>query len=520
MWGKEIGVVAQLEVDGRVVTKTEASGNWEWAFGAITGGEIYNGETYDSRLDKGNWAKKGQADWNWKPVKDLPFTDAEFIFPEAPPVREIMTKPIVDIHRSSSGKLILDFGQNLVGFLRFLVEPAVESGQTITIRHAEVLEHGELGTRPLKEAKATDTLVTGGTLKGWYPKFTFHGFRYAEITGWVPKMGDLEAVVIHSDMEQTGTFDCSHEMINQLHNNVIWSMRSNFVSLPTDCPQRAERLGWTGDLQVFAPTGNFLFDTSGMLGNWMHDVKADQHVAGTGLPGMVVPDVFKRGGSLLSMGKGKLMDAQAVWQDLTALTPRDLYVAFGDQRFIRDQFDSMREWLDVGIPRGANGLWDTTAIQFGDWLAPDTPPADAADTVTDALLVADAYLIHVTEAVADMAEIISQPDEAKRYRQDAIKYRQLFQDEYVSKVGRLSSDSQTAYILALRFQLLSKEQIPKAVERLRYMINKRKFRIWTGFAGVNVFLQTLADHGELNLAYRMLQEKECPSWLYPVTMGA
>ncbi len=523
LWGSEMGVMMQLEIGGEVVVCSgddDDDGGWEWGYGPVLTGELYDGERYDSRLEDEGWSGgggvsgDGKNKWEWDKVRVLEDPKGKLIYPEAPPVREIMTRAPISIITTPSGRHVLDFGQNLVGWIRFLCEPSdtLPSGQEIVIRHAEVLENGEMGIRPLRTAKATDVYITGGKLKGRQPSFTFHGFRYAEFTGWKPSLSNVEAVVIHTDMEQTGTFECSHPMINRLHENVIWGTRGNFISVPTDCPQRDERLGWTGDLQVFAPTANFLFETSGMLGNWLNDVTAEQEKSGDGCPGLVVPDTL--------LEKNPFNRAQAVWLDVTVLTPRDLYWAFGDDRFVREQYWSMREWVEKGIPRSDTGLWDTNITQLGDWLAPDSPPEDAADTVTDGLLVADAYLVHVIDALSKLSDIIGEVEAAKRYRSEHQKLRQAFQDEYCTKTGRLSSDSQTAYALALRFDLLDQTRKPHAIERLAFHVNKRAFRVWTGFAGVNLLLQALADAGKLNLAYRMLQEKQCPSWLYPVSMGA
>ena len=336
-------------------------------------------------------------------------------------------------------------------------------------------------------------------------------YRYAEING----VDDLDlnsftAIVIFSDLRQTGTFTSSHKLLNQLHSNVIWGMRGNFVSVPTDCPQRDERLGWTGDIQVFTPTANYLFDTSAFLGGWLRDVQVETKEFGGVVP-TVVPFVF--------LHKPKPVP-HAIWADCIAMTPWDLYTSFEDRGVLQDNFDAMLLWLEKGIPRGADGLWDKLAVNYGDWLDPKAPPQYPAHGVTDTHLCANAYLVHVTGLVARIAKLIGKTDVADTYSKQYQRLRDLFRSEYVTSNGRLVADTQTAYALALQFGLLDEKQKVRAVQRFEHLIRWNHFKISTGFAGTPVILPILADNGLLHLAYRMLQERDNPSWLYPVRMGA
>ena len=238
---------------------------------------IYDGETYDARLEHSGWTMPGFDDSAWSGVRTVDWDLKTLEAPLGPPVRRIEKIAPVSITRSPSGKTIVDFGQNLVGWLSIKVKGT--AGHTVTLRHAEVLEHGELGTRPLRFAEATDRYtLRGGETETWEPRFTFHGFRYVEVNDWPGDLNpqDLSAVVLHSDLERTGWFECSDKLLNQLHENVVWGMRGNFLDVPTDCPQRDERLGWTGDLQVFSPTASFLYDVSGFLQSWLKDLAVEQ----------------------------------------------------------------------------------------------------------------------------------------------------------------------------------------------------------------------------------------------------
>ncbi|WWD19381.1 hypothetical protein CI109_103841 [Kwoniella shandongensis] len=507
VWGDRLAFLSQLEMDGKVELVTDDS--WECVDGPIQNSELYNGEIYDTTYDLSSSKSNEKID----KVEILPFPSAELDSSDAPPVRRVKEVQPIEIITTSSGKTVLDFGQNLVGWIRINTDLESKEGGELVLRHAEVLEHGELGTRPLRTAKAEDKVILGGKTKGWEPKFTFHGFRYVEVNGVRPTLEDFTAIVIFSDMKRTGTFKSSHEQINRLHENVVWGMMSNFVSVPTDCPQRDERLGWTGDIQVFAPTANYLFDTAGFLGGWLKDVAAEQ-IFWKGVPPTVVPFVPP------NKFNTQYPRPHAVWADVVAITPWDLYTAFGDKSILEKQWDSMRLWLDKGLPRGPDGLWEANVPLYGDWLDPNAPPQYPAHGRTDTHLVANAYLVYVTELVAKIGHLLGKTDEAQKYSVDAERYHKSFLDEYVSPSGRVVADTQTALALALKFKLLRSDQVPKATERLEHLVRWVYFKVATGFAGTPILLPVLAENGLEHIAYRMLQERDNPSWLYSVGMGA
>ncbi len=506
LYGDHVAFLGQIEIDGKVVAATGP--DWKWSYGPLETAELYDGEVFDSRKDA------TMFDGPWHPVNTLGLPTAALVAPEAEPVRKTEEVAPKEIITTPSGKIIIDFGQNLVGYLRINRNPQVAAGKTITLRHAEVLEHGELGVRPLRHAKATDIITTGGDLTNWTPHFTFHGFRYAEIAGYPNlSLDSFTAIVIHTDMERLGHFECSHKEINQLHRNVTWGLRGNFLSVPTDCPQRDERLGWTGDIQAFAPSAAFLYDVSGILGNWLDDLAIEQKHDQGGIPALVVPNILQK------INMGPLMP-QAVWADVAVLTPHDLYTAYGDVRQLRDQYESMTQWLQNIDRDPKTQLWVQDKFQLADWLDPKAPPDAPGDARTDNVLVADAYLVHVTQITSKIAALVGDAPSAETFGNQYQRLRQAFRDEYVTKSGRLVSDSQTAFALALRFGLFEGSEKAHAIQRLGFLIRKEKFRIGTGFAGTPVILHALAENGLLNHAYRMLQEGGCPSWLFPVTMGA
>jgi alpha-L-rhamnosidase len=515
-YGDRMALLAQLEISLENATRLtiNSDSTWRSGLGPIIASEIYDGELYDASLEVKGWTLPTLKDEKWSPVEETTFPTAQLTASTAPPVRKVQTLESKSISKSPTGKVIVDFGQNLVGWLR--VRVSGPKGNKITFTHTEVLEKGECATRPLRDCKATDTLILSGEPLDWEPKFTFHGFRYVQVDGWPSESGQpessaIEAVVVHTDMEQTGWFESSDAQVNQLHNNIRWGMRGNFLSIPTDCPQRDERLGWTGDIQIFAPTASFLYDTSGMLAGWLQDVAVEQINDYDGVVPLVVPNII---GPEFPM-------AQAAWGDVSVFTPNDLYQSFGDRKILQDQYKSMKVWLERGIKRGSNGLWDSSLFQLGDWLDPDAPPSNPAAAKTDPQLVANAYLVQSTKLIAKAAEILGLRDDFNRFTAKATKYQAEFQREYITPSGRLAPDTQTSISLAVAFDLFrSPEEAARAAKRLELLVRKNDFKIGTGFAGTPIICPALTQSGLSQVAYEMLLCDACPSWLYPITMGA
>jgi alpha-L-rhamnosidase len=512
LYGEQVALLAQLEVtydDGSTdVVSTDSS--WVCCSGPIVSTGLYAGEHYDARCERPGWSSVGFDGSGWAPVRVVDYDASLLAAPQGPPIRAVEALVPRSVTRAPSGRLILDFGQNISGRLRIRVE--APAGHAIVLRHAEVLENGELSLRPLRRAKALDQYVAAGRgVEEWEPRFTMHGFRYAELEGWPGDVaeGSVKAVVCHTDMRRTGWFNCSDELLNRLHENIVWSMRSNFVSIPTDCPQRDERLGWTGDILAFSPTASFLYDCSGMLASWLADVMAEQQWLGT-VPDYVpwVPLTFP-------------LEPAAAWGDASVFVPWTLYQRFGDLGILRAQYSSMKAWVDqIAELAGASHLWDQ-GFQLGDWLDPAAPPDRPEDARTDCYLVATAFHARSAAIVADVAALLGEADDRLHYLGLADDIREAFRHEFVTPSGRLSSDAQTAYALALSFDLLSgAQQQARAGRRLAELVRAEGYRIGTGFVGTPLICDALSSAGEHDLAYRLLTQRACPSWLYPVTMGA
>ncbi len=512
IYGDRLALLAQLEIDyadgttERIITDE----SWRAATGPILASDIYDGEIYDARLERPGWSAPGYDDHEWAGVRLLARDLTTLVAPSGPPVRRTELVEPVAITTSPSGRTLVDFGQNLVGRLRLTVQGG--AGQTITLRHAEVLEGGELCLRPLRSAKATDRYtLRGGGIETWEPRFTFHGFRYAEVEGWPGALqaNDIRAVVCHSDMERTGWFECSDPLIDRLHENVVWSMRGNFLDVPTDCPQRDERLGWTGDIQVFSPTACFLYDTAGFLSSWLADLAAEQAASGGMVP-FFVPNVMSTP-----------VSAAAAWGDAAVIVPWVLYQRYGDVGILADQFESMRAWVElIADITGKGRLWEK-GIQFGDWLDPKAPPNKPGDARTAPFVVATAYFARSAELLGQAAGVLSRSDDEAHYLALAAEVRDAFAKEYITPAGRVISDSATAYALALQFALLpNADQRQHAGKRLALLVRGGGYHMSTGFVGTPLVCDALCSVGEYEAAYRLLMQRECPSWLYPVTMGA
>ncbi|KAL1961235.1 hypothetical protein VTO42DRAFT_3181 [Malbranchea cinnamomea] len=503
-YGDSLGLigllVAELE-DGKTIVKS-TDDSWKWTYSPILEAELYDGEKYDARLEL------SAANPSWNPVKslDLPHN---LVAPIAPPVKQTQTLRPRKILKSPSGKTVVDFGQNFVGWVRLRVKGP--SGTTIHLQHAEVLEDGEVATRPLRDAKARDTVILSDQELIWEPKFTFHGFRYVEVTGFPGELtlDNIEGIVVGTDMKRTGYFACSNPLLNRLHENVVWSTRSNFLSLPTDCPQRDERFGWTGDINMFADTANYLFDTAGLLSSWLMDLAAEQN---EGIVPLVVPNVVE----------GFDQEAHAVWGDVAVMLPWSIYQAFGDKQVLARQYTSMQSWLKA-IPRNQQNLWNYTAEwKLGDWLDPAAPPEDPGNATTDPNLVSDAFLVHITRLMGMISAELGKEEDSVHYVDAAKQLANAFVNEYVTPSGRLAADTQTGLALAIAFSLFSTEAQEKhAADRLTELILRNsRFKIATGFAGTPFIGHALSKTGHHNLFYRMLLHRKNPSWLYPVTMGA
>jgi alpha-L-rhamnosidase len=513
-YGTRLGLLAQLVItykDGKKqIVGTDES--WKATTGPILLSDIYDGETYDARLERAGWSTPGYDAKDWKDVTLLDSPKAKLVAPAGPPVRAIQELKPIEILKTPAADTVIDMGQNMVGWVRFHV--TAPAGTTITLRHAEVLDSaGNFYTENLRSAKETIRFTAKGQgVETFEPHFTFQGFRFVAVSGWPgePSLDDFTGVVVHSAIQPSSTFETSNELLNQLQHNIIWGQKGNFLDVPTDCPQRDERLGWTGDAQVFARTASFNHDTAAFYTKWLKDLALDQEDDGT------VPHVIP---NVLSHGTRKGESGSTGWADVSTVVPWTMYLSYGDRRILEEQYPSMKAWVEyMRREAGDRYIWNS-GQNFGDWLAFATTDPGYPGATTDKDLIQTAYFARSTALLQQTAQILGKTEDASTYSALLEKIKAAFQKEFVTSNGRLSSNTQTAYSLALAFDLLPEAQRKIAAERLAQDV--RKFgHLTTGFLGTPLLCQVLSDSGYLDEAYMLLNRKDYPSWLYPVTRGA
>ena len=511
IYGNKLGLLAQLNItysDG--TTETIASGeNWKSSTGAIQSVEIYNGETYDARAEKTGWANAGYDDAGWKGVYLPTYPFNNMIATENEPVKKHETFKAVKIITTPAGEKVLDFGQNLVGWVT--VKATGKAGDKIVIKHAEVLDkQGNFYTENLRAAKATATyFLKGGAEENFEPHFTFYGFRYIKIENYPGEINadNFTAVALYSDMQPTGTFTSSNSLINQLQHNIQWGQRGNFLDVPTDCPQRDERLGWTGDAQAFSRTAAFNFGVNNFFSKWLKDVAADQGADGK------VPHVIP---NVLGPGSG----GSAGWADVATIIPWNMYLAYGDKRILQNQYASMKLWVKYMTDSSSNNLWNR-GFHFGDWLFyRPFDDNDGRSAVTDKYLIAQCFYANSVQLVINAARVLNQPDDITKYSSLLQNIKDAFLKEYVTPSGRLVSSTQTAYVLALNFDMLPENLRAAAAARLAENVKSYGNHLTTGFLGTPYLCHVLTRFGFTDVAYKLLLQDTYPSWLYPVKMGA
>ncbi len=509
-YGKDIALLFQLNItysDGskEIVISDDS---WKANTGSIEYSEIYNGETVDARKEKAGWATANFNDESWLPAKLANFDKANLIATQNELVKKHEVFKPVKIFTTTKGEKVIDFGQNLVGWV--VMKAKGNEGDKITLSHAEVLDkQGNFYTENLRAAKAQNTYVLSGVgLETFEPHFTWQGFRYLRIEGYPGEItaDNFSAVALYSDMKPTGEFTSSNTLVNQLQHNIQWGQKGNFLDVPTDCPQRDERLGWTGDAQVFSRTATFNMNVHSFFAKWLKDLAADQK---DGKVPFVVPNVIGAD-ALNSTG----------WADVATIIPWNLYIAYGDKKILTDQYASMKAYVESINKVAKDDLWNT-GFHFGDWLfyRPEDDN-DGKSAVTDKYLIAQCFYAHSTQLLINAATVLNKKEDMALYTAQLSRIKAAFMKEYVSPNGRLISGTQTAYTLALNFDMLPENLRQQAAKRLVDNIESYGNHLTTGFLGTPYLCHVLTRFGFTNVSYKLLLQEKYPSWLYPVKMGA
>ncbi len=535
-YGERPALLLQLSItydDGATETVVTDS-SWRATTGPILSSDLLMGETYDARRALPGWDLPDFDDAGWAAAR-VTRTDIDeegdgaralLVADRAEPVRVIEERAPRSVARLDADTQVADMGQNMVGWVRLRLRGTVQ-GAPVRLRFAEALHpDGSIYTANLRHARATDTYIPIGIPIGqgdeagereevFEPRFTFHGFRYVEVTGYPGDLApeSLTGVVVGSDTPPAGTFSCSSPLVNQLQQNIVWGQRGNFLSVPTDCPQRDERLGWLADAQIFARTASFNADVAAFFTKWLTDV------ADARQPDGAFPDVAPLipASDTISLSHGA-----PAWGDAGVIIPWTLYQVYGDTRLIERNYGSVADWLDYIGAANPDGRWvNGRGNDFGDWLALDgADPANAFGSATPKDLLATAYYAYDARLMARMARVIGRAADAARYEALFETIRAAFNRAYVDGDGRILGDTQTGYVLALHMDLLPRGRRADAARRLVALIEERGWRLTTGFVGVGYLCPVLTEAGYADVAYRLLLNDTYPSWGYSIRQGA
>ena len=503
-YSDRIEVTASLTLeyaDGRAET-IDTDGTWKANTGEILRSDIYMGEYVDHRLSLGNFSAADYDDTGWDAAEEVVFKFSRNLYLEA-----VQIPPIRVMHRLE-GKLIsqdgncylYDFEQNMAGVVSFSVKG--RRGTTVTVRHGELLTDGNLYTENLRKAEATDTYVLSGEgTEHFRPLFTYHGYRYAELTvDGEAELSDIITEVMYTDLPVAGEFRCSDPIVNRVYENALWGQRSNFMSVPTDCPQRDERLGWTADTQIFSQSAMYNMDCNAYYRKYLADIRDTQ--LGNGAIPSVAP--MPHVGSFAYTGR----EVAAGWSEAPAVIAHCHYRMYGDKTVLRDTLPMIRRLLDYYAMESPDGI-RTGKGAYGDWLSLGTP--------TDLALVSTAYYAYAASLAAEFCRVLKYEEERTEYEELFSHVKSAFRNRFWTEEGRLTSDTQTAYLLSYQFGLLTKEE---AKPNLLRALAENNNKLTTGFLGVKYLLPTLCEFGESDLAYEIITNREYPGWGYSVLNGA
>jgi alpha-L-rhamnosidase len=509
LYGSRPQLLAQLDVeyeDGSTES-IATDDSWRCSTGPILFSDLLMGESYDARKEMSGWNEPGFDDSAWFGIDAEEISDTNLVAQPDEGIKVTEDVEAKSVTEPESGVYVFDLGQNMVGWVRLRVED--EAGTEVTLRHAEALNpDGTIYTTNLRSARATDRYVLAGDGEEVYePRFTFHGFRYVEVTGYPgqPTLGAVTGRVVHSATPPTGSFECSSQMVNELQENILWGQRGNFLSVPTDCPQRDERLGWMGDAQVFVRTASLNMDVAAFFEKWMVDVEDAQSSEGA------FPDVapLLKGSGLIDLRWGA-----PAWGDAGVIVPWTIYRTYDDTRIVERHYDAMARWMEYLYEANPDLIRkNRMGNNYGDWLSPkgDHTPKH---------LLATAYWAYDARLMAEMAEATGRPEDARKYGNLNERIKAAFNETYVSPDGKIEGDTQTCYLLALHMDLLPEELRSTAADHLVRSIERENWHLSTGFAGVGYLCPVLTEAGHTDVAYRLLNNETYPSWGYTIKNGA
>ncbi|MBQ8804359.1 MAG: family 78 glycoside hydrolase catalytic domain [Tyzzerella sp.] len=511
--------------------------SWKCAPAPVIADSIYDGEVYDERKVITGWSCAACPDSTWDYVKIMDVLKRgayEELAEKASngetvkigkledrlslPIVVKETRKPVEIIYTPIGETVLDLGQNMTGWIRMRIHEPV--GTVIKLKYGEILQDGCFYNENLRTAKAEYVYISDGTEKIVEPHFTFYGFRYVKVEGSTKPLNidDFTGCVVYSDLDETGHITISDERINRLFLNAKWSQKDNFLDLPTDCPQRDERMGWTGDAQMFCKTASYNMDTYAFYRKYLRDVWVEQKEQ-DGMVGHVAPSFFKDLTKVGPFWKG----GSCAWGDAVVIIPWTLYEQYGDVAILEECYQSMKMWIDWVVRNnlGPTGLWEH-GFKFGDWLALDGDASQEDDRFggTDTTLVASSYLKYSSGLVAKAAHVLGREEDAAYYQRISDRTKKAVQDAYYTADGKSRVCTQTAHILALAMDLVETEQRGKIAEGLVKLLKENNMHLKTGFVGTPFFCKVLSSEGYSDAAYELLFQNDFPSWLYEVDMGA
>ena len=519
LYGEQFVLLCELVVilkDGRRLTVATGP-DWKCSASPILASSIYDGEIYDANLEIPGWSSAGLLETGWSPaVADMTLGYERLTTRYSPAIKVMHKIEPQKLLHTKNGETVIDFGQNMTGWFAFHCD--LRKGEIVKFQCGELLQDDCFYNENLRSAKQEFEYISNGEKAFVRPHFTFYGFRYLNITGMEkvnPK--DFEGWVIYSDLRKTGKIETSHPKVNRLFQNATWGQRGNFLDVPTDCPQRDERMGWTGDAELFSPTACFNMYTPAFFRKFIFDMMKEQDKLHGSVP-FVVPNVLR------PRSQTEYDNGSCVWGDAATVIPWTIYQFFGDKTILEEQFPCMQKWVDY-IKRqdeehcGGRRLW-ACGFHFADWLSLDNPDTKTCFGATDRYYVASSYYYYSSLLTAKAAQVLGKTKEAEYYGKLAEEVKSAIQKEYFTETGRIAVNTQTAMVVALQMNTVPAQFRDRLICDLKSKIEEDHFHLRTGLVGTPRLCPVLSEIGSPDLAYTLLLHEDYPSWLYPINMGA